>query len=315
MVARHESAPIRPGRWTGRGARLSTGLTVVLLALVASCDTNAPESTVTYGEAASADGVPIRYEVRGTGEPTLVLVHGWTNSRGIWGRHPETLALTHRVVALDLAGHGVSGTDRDDWTVEAFGQDVAAVADQLGLEDIVLVGFSMGGPVIIEAADQLGDRVAGLIFIDTVQDPDAPPGGDEAVQQAMEATRATWNDPAFIRAFGFSPDAPDSLIDYVISIQPERLYERYVATAYGVNEWVNKELKSTLARLGVPMAAISTTLQPTNVEALRRYDPGFTVDTMEGLGHAGILLRRVDDFDVRLLAIVDRFEARDDRSE
>ncbi|MGB5304259.1 MAG: ester cyclase, partial [Gemmatimonadota bacterium] len=58
------------------------------------------------GEALSADGVPIRYEVHGTGDPALVLVHGWTNSRAIWGVHPRTLANTHRVVALDLAGHG-----------------------------------------------------------------------------------------------------------------------------------------------------------------------------------------------------------------
>jgi pimeloyl-ACP methyl ester carboxylesterase len=253
--------------------------------------------------------VTIRYEVRGTGDPTLVLVHGWTNSRAIWGQHPETLAKSHRVVALDLAGHGISDADRADWTVEAFGQDVVAVADRLGLDRIVLVGFSMGGPVIIEAADQLGDRVDGLVFVDTVQDPDTFLGGEEALEQMVAAMRANWNDPALIRAFGFTPDAPDSLIDYAIRIQPEELAEYQVTVLYAVHDWVGAEMKRTLERLDVPIAAINTTNEPTNVEALRRYDPGFTVDTIEGVGHAGILLQRVDDFDARLLAIVDRFEA------
>ena len=57
----------------------------------------------TEGEAFSADGVVIRYETHGAGDPALVLVHGWTNSRAIWGIHPQTLARAHRVVALDLA--------------------------------------------------------------------------------------------------------------------------------------------------------------------------------------------------------------------
>jgi len=293
------------------GRIVAPGMMWLLPVVFGGCSPDAPEPTVTYGEAASADGVPIRYEVRGEGEPAIVLVHGWTNSRGIWGRHRETLATDHRVVALDLAGHGNSGADREDWTVEAFGRDVVAVADQLELDRIVLVGFSMGGPVIIEAADQLGDRVEGLVFIDTVQDPDGPLPSDEALEQMLAAMRANWNDPAFIRAFAFTPDAPDSLIDYVIGIQPQELYDRFVAMVYGVNDWVGSEMRTTLARLDVPMAAINTTNQPTNLEALRRYDPGFTLDTMQGLGHGGILLRRVDDFDARLLAIVDRFAARE----
>ena len=285
-------------------------LTAVCVAAVWGCATEAPpEPSVSYGEATSADGVTIRYEVRGRGEPTLVLVPGWTNSRAIFGQHPETLAKEHRVVALDLAGHGVSDANRADWSVEAFGQDIVAVADQLGLEDVVLVGFSMGGAVIIEAADQLGDRVAGLVFIDTIQDPDTFLAEDQALEQMVAAMRANWNDPAFVRAFAFTPEAPDSLIDYVIRIQPEELDEYQVTVLYAVHDWVGTEMNPTLASLDVPIAAINTTNEPTNVEALRRYDPGFTVDTMEGVGHAGILLRRVDDFDARLLAIVDRFAA------
>jgi pimeloyl-ACP methyl ester carboxylesterase len=62
--------------------------------------------------AISADGVPIHYEVHGTGLPALVFVHGWTCDRSYWGRQIGHFARKYQVVAVDLAGHGESGLDR-----------------------------------------------------------------------------------------------------------------------------------------------------------------------------------------------------------
>jgi pimeloyl-ACP methyl ester carboxylesterase len=67
------------------------------------------------------------------------------------------------VVTVDLAGHGESDSGRQDWSIAAFGSDVATVVDQLALEDVVPVGHSMGGDVILEAAGRLPGRVSGLI--------------------------------------------------------------------------------------------------------------------------------------------------------
>lgn len=278
-----------------------------VLFCVMACE-GVPEDAVTNGEVPSADGVVIRYEERGAGDPALVLVHGWANTRAIWGVHPETLARSHRVVALDLAGHGLSGTNRTDWTMDAFGEDVVAVVDQLELDDVVLVGFSMGGPVVLEAAERLGDRVAGVVFVDVLQDPDVAPADGEA-EQVAAMMRANWRDTAFIRAFGFTPDAPDSLLTYVREMIPEQPHEHYFMALASMFEWLETELRPSLEGLDRPLAAINTTVQPTNVEALRRYEPSFTVDTIGGVGHGGILLRRVEDFDEYLLAIVDRFTA------
>src|SRR5262249_46911130 len=97
----------------------------------------------------------------------------------------------HRVVALDLAGHGRSGRERKDWTVEAFAQDVRAVVESLGLKKVVLVGHSMSGNVILEAAHLLGDRVVGLIPIDTLLDVDQRPKEDE-VAGFVAALRADY---------------------------------------------------------------------------------------------------------------------------
>ena len=114
----------------------------------------------------SADGVPIAYEVHGQGEPALVLVHGWSCDRGYWKEQIEYLSPQYRLVLVDLAGHGESGMGRKDYTMSAFGADVAAVVDSLGLKNVVLVGHSMGGDVIVEAAKKLPGRVVGLVWVD-----------------------------------------------------------------------------------------------------------------------------------------------------
>jgi pimeloyl-ACP methyl ester carboxylesterase len=280
-------------------------IALLLLPFLIGCDAGAPVETVTDGEARSADGVAIRYDVRGAGDPALVLVHGWNNTRGIWGVHPETLSRTHRVVALDLAGHGASGADRADWTMDAFGEDVVAVVDQLKLDGVVLVGFSMGAAVVLEAAERLGDRVLGIVLVDMFQDPDVMMSDTEA-EQFVAAMRAGLGDTAFIRAFAFTPDAPDSLLTYVMAMMPEQPYEHSFTALESALDWTRSELKPTLQEIDQPIAAISTTAVPTNVEAWRRYGTSFTVDTINGVGHAGILLQRVEEFDARLLAIVDR---------
>ncbi|MCP4115106.1 MAG: alpha/beta hydrolase [Desulfobacteraceae bacterium] len=117
----------------------------------------------------SKDGTPISYEIHGKGDPTLVFVHGWSCDARYWRAQVPYFSEKHRVVVLDLAGHGHSGSTRSRYGMKAFGEDVQAVADATGSRRIILVGHSMGGPVIAEAARLMPDRVIGLIGIDTLE--------------------------------------------------------------------------------------------------------------------------------------------------
>ena len=77
--------------------------------------------------ASSANGVQIAYDILGTGEPALVLIHGWCCDRTYWSAQLPALSHRFRLVTLDLAGHGQSGAGRSAWTIDAFGEDVVAV--------------------------------------------------------------------------------------------------------------------------------------------------------------------------------------------
>lgn len=140
---------------------------LIAVALLASaCEREAPIEP-TPGTATSIDGVAIKYEVAGVGEPALVFVHCWSCNRGFWDAQVAYFAPHYRVVRLDLAGHGESGRGRADYTIAAFGADVAAVVEQLDLKQVVLIGHFMGGPVAAEAERRLRDRVIGVIGVDT----------------------------------------------------------------------------------------------------------------------------------------------------
>jgi pimeloyl-ACP methyl ester carboxylesterase len=106
------------------------------------------------------------------GQPPVVLVHGWTNTRAVWAPVARRLlAAGHPVIAYDQRGHGQSTFGTEVATVGRLGDDVAAVLDELDLRDAVLAGHSMGGFSLLAFAtnrpDDLDKRAQGLALIAT----------------------------------------------------------------------------------------------------------------------------------------------------
>lgn len=254
----------------------------------------------------SNDGVAVHYEVVGRGEPTLVLVHGWTNDRTFWQAHTASLAQSNRVVALDLPGFGASGTDRNSWTMEQFGQDVATVIRTLDAGRVVVVGFSMGGAAVLEAARLVPERIAGVVLIDIFQDPEAK-YSESFIEEFVIRNRSSWHDPSFVRLSGFSPETPDSLIRRYIESTPASPPLYWWEAIRGFFRWADAKLQPTLSGLAVPVAAINADRPPTNVAAWRKYVPSFKVRTISGVGHLGVIWEKTDEFDRLLLDSVKMF--------
>ncbi len=113
------------------------------------------------------DGTSIRYRAWGEkGNPLIVLVHGGGAHSGWWDHVGPHLAEHHRVVALDLAGHGDSG-HQNEYSLENWADHVMAVAGAESNEKPIIVGHSMGGFVALTAAREHGDKLHGVAVIDS----------------------------------------------------------------------------------------------------------------------------------------------------
>ena len=105
-----------------------------------------------------------------SGAPTLVLLHGWTaNSALNWYACYPTLSRHFDVVAIDHRGHGRGIRSRRRFRLEDCADDAVALADALGIEHFVAVGYSMGGPVAQLAWQRHPDRVEGLVLCSTAR--------------------------------------------------------------------------------------------------------------------------------------------------
>lgn len=96
--------------------------------------------------------------------PAVVLVHGITESRETWRPITDALARDHRVLAVDLRGHGAS--DRQEpYDPVHYATDVAETIDAVGLSQPLLIGHSLGG-VVVTAVPSLHQDVVGVINVD-----------------------------------------------------------------------------------------------------------------------------------------------------
>src|SRR5512135_846948 len=110
--------------------------------------------------------VPINYEVEGQGPP-LVLLHGFSGNRTSWHGYGFVAALksAYQLILIDARGHGESGKPHDP---EAYADpylmaDVIAVVDDLGLEKVHYLGYSMGGEIGFGLAKYYAHRLLSLL--------------------------------------------------------------------------------------------------------------------------------------------------------
>jgi sigma-B regulation protein RsbQ len=236
---------------------------------------------------ASSDGVPIRYHAEGRGEPALVLIHGWACDRSHWAEQVDRFGAERQVIALDLAGHGDSGRNRQTWTIASLGEDVRAVVLALDVQRVVLVGHSMGGPVALEAAARMPGRVVAVVGVDTFHNVERR--ADPTVTRTlMERWKRDF--PGTARLFvdsllpGDCPPALRQRLEDQLGAAPPEIALPLLQDGF------DYDLAAAFDRVHVPIRAINTT-SPTDADADRRHAPDFAVIDLaaQRLGHFPML--------------------------
>ena len=208
------------------------------------------------------------------------------------------------VVRVDLAGHGASGQARDRWSVGAFAGDVVAVVEALGLDRVVLIGHSLGGSVIVEAARRLPGRVVRLVGVDTWSAIGVRKSVEE-LEASVLLPQMRENFDAGARAFAAIMCGPSTPVDLAARIADDAasmtphiaisILEDAIAAG-------PETFEQTLRDLAVPRSFISS-------ESFRPKDPAvlaaFGIDNvvLPGTGHY-LMLERPQAFNELLTGVL-----------
>ena len=140
------------------------------------------------------DGARIYYQVQGEGEP-MMLIHGYPLNSGLFRDNVGALAEAgYQVVTPDLRGFGQSEAPSGKATIEMYAEDMLAVMDELGIDQTIALGMSMGGWTLFEMYAQAPERFTGLVFNDTAAVPASIAGaalwrgiGQQAAESGVES--------------------------------------------------------------------------------------------------------------------------------
>lgn len=114
--------------------------------------------------------VSIHYDLVGKGDTTLIFIHGWNLNHTYWNDAVRHLQSRYKIVSLDLAGHGDSGKDRISWTAESFARDISSIIIKENLQNVILIGHSLGSEIALEVFQQNQARVVSIIGVDSFKD-------------------------------------------------------------------------------------------------------------------------------------------------
>lgn len=284
------------------------------LALLLALASQAVAGEVSWPRMAdSVDGVPIAYEVRGSGKPTLVFIHGWSCDGRYWRGQLPHFSRQHRVVTIDLAGHGHSGLERESFTMPAFGEDVKAVLDDLEVEQAILIGHSMGGPVSVEAAHLFPERIIGIVGVDTFHHVNS------------EITQAQLDGMLVPLQQDFAPAAQRFVASMFIESTNPKLRDWVMRDMAGAPSQVaisvmddmlsrhaDGEAAQRFKELAVPVFTINADLWPTEVEANQQLLPEFHAVIMAETDHF-LHMAKPTAFNRELERVIDAMTAEADR--
>jgi len=114
--------------------------------------------------AATLHGHELHYVDTGSG-PAIVFLHGLLGSHRDWALLLGDLSESHRVIALDLFGHGASAKPRGDYSLGAHAATVRDLLDHLGIGAVTIVGHSLGGGIALQFSYLFPDRVTSLVLV------------------------------------------------------------------------------------------------------------------------------------------------------
>ncbi|MBI3473093.1 MAG: alpha/beta hydrolase [Candidatus Solibacter usitatus] len=256
---------------------------------------------------ANLDGLKVHYENHGQGRKAVLFIHGWTCDLTFWRLQTPAVAARHRVVLVDLPGHGLSDKPENvSYSLPLFARAVGAVLRDAGVEQAVLVGHSMGVPVSRQVIRMYGEKIAGFVAVDGFfrRTPSSP--------EELEKATAQWNE--FVKRYRgpdykdqaaraidsmFGPATSDAVRQEIKSKMLSAPRHVMFSAMEGMGDWTY----NAPDRIAVPTLAIFAKRPALTADAeqyARTFIPNLDWQVWEGVNHF-LMMEKPEEFNRVLL--------------
>ena len=256
---------------------------------------------VTSLSAATVDGIQLHSSSTGKGPRTVILVHGWTCDDTTWESQVPALAKDYRVLTVDLPGHGKSGAPKDGkLSMDLFARAVESVRREANADRVVLVGHSMGTPVIVQYARLYPQHVSAMVFVDglvfmgNIAPAGGPPPGDRMAGPDGAKARE-----AMIRGMFSSSTTPD-MQKHILSMMmgaPESTAVGAMNATFDPAIWKGDVITQPILGLYADKSGLA------NRDYMKMHFPNLEYVEIAGTGHF-LMLEKPDQFNVLLLGFL-----------
>ncbi|MCF8068535.1 MAG: alpha/beta hydrolase [Desulfobacterales bacterium] len=274
--------------------------------LLSGCVSN--DLSLRHDVALSFDSERIAYNVVGKGKTTLIFIHGWNCDGRYWHMQIPVFAKEYQVITVDLAGHGHSSLDRSEFSMLSFANDVKAIIEKENIDRAILIGHSMGGIVIAEAAGLMPEKVIGIVGVDTLQNvaERTPQSVIDEMTKFFEADfkSATQN---FVSPM-FPEGSDQQLVNWVkedMSSAPKEI--ALSAFRNYVSQYISGEAAIVFKNVTVPVISINSRLWPTAPEENKKHIKNYQLFYIEKTGHFP-MLEKPDEFNILLKKALNAIE-------
>jgi pimeloyl-ACP methyl ester carboxylesterase len=227
------------------------------------------------------DGAALAYEDLGAGDPPLLLVHGWGTDRSLFAPLATCFRGRNRVVAVDVRGFGESDAPARPYTIGGCADDLAFIAQRLGLSPAVVVGHSMGGLIALDFAARHGHRVAATVLLEAMV---VAPDVIEGLRPILAGVRAPDHRDfvgrliTYLAGPRFDPELRGRLVKGIQACSQQ------VLTA-AMEAIIGFDSASAAARITSPLLYVGTDVRYANEEHLRALCPQLRTERLAGCGH------------------------------
>ncbi len=227
---------------------------------------------------ATEQQVRLAYNDIGTGEPAVVLVHGLFANRTYYAIQAQHLAARHRVLCIDLRGHGESDVPEQGYSLQTLADDVIRVCDELHVTRAVFCGHSMA--VALHAALRRPELAAGVVLLDgaVLMPPDVR---EQLVRLAGVLQTDGWRE-ALLGFFTSVAGPARARVQADISAVP-----RYYAEPM-MRDIASSDEAEEIAALTCPLMYVHSQI-PADLDRLRRVRPDAIIELIPGVGHYQML--------------------------